>query len=49
MFVSGHKELEELPKDVQAMFSIISEEQFRVDISSSEIRRQAAVATDLDK
>jgi len=49
VFVSGHEELEELPKDVQAMFSIVSEEQFRVDISSSEIRREAAVATDPDK
>lgn len=45
MFVSGYKELEELPKDVQSMFSIVSEEQFRVDISSSEIRQRAAAAS----
>jgi len=44
IFVSGHKELEELPKDVQSMFSLVSEEQFRVDISSSEIRQRAAAA-----
>jgi len=41
-FVSGHQELELLPIDVQNMFSLVSEESFRMDISSSEIRRAAA-------
>lgn len=43
-FVSGHQELEALPKDVQNMFSLVSEEEFRTDISSSEIRGAAAAA-----
>mmetsp|Transcript_13295 Transcript_13295/g.19907 ORF Transcript_13295/g.19907 Transcript_13295/m.19907 type:complete len:606 (-) Transcript_13295:800-2617(-) len=37
-FVTGEEELEGLPDDVQNMFTIIREEDFRVDISSSELR-----------
>jgi hypothetical protein len=43
-FVSGAKELEGLPHDIRNMFTIIKEEDFRVDISSSEIRRQNAAS-----
>ena len=39
-FVSGREELTGLPEDVKAMFTIIEEEDFRVDISSTEIRKQ---------
>lgn len=37
-FITGESELEGLPKDVRNMFTIIREEDFRVDISSSELR-----------
>jgi len=37
-FVTGEKELEGLPLDVQEMFTIIKEDDFRVDISSTELR-----------
>jgi len=37
-FVTGEDELEGLPKDVSDMFTIIREEDFRVDISSTELR-----------
>ena len=38
-FVEGGKELQGLPEDIQDMFTIIQEKDFRVDISSSEIRQ----------
>ena len=37
-FVTGEEELEGLPLDVRNMFTIIREEDFRVDISSTELR-----------
>ena len=37
-WISGEKELIHLPKDVRDMFTIIKEEDFRVDLSSSELR-----------
>eukprot|EP00558_Chaetoceros_sp_UNC1202_P012210 CAMPEP_0197234632 /NCGR_PEP_ID=MMETSP1429-20130617/2332_1 /TAXON_ID=49237 /ORGANISM="Chaetoceros sp., Strain UNC1202" /LENGTH=501 /DNA_ID=CAMNT_0042693087 /DNA_START=82 /DNA_END=1587 /DNA_ORIENTATION=- len=37
-FVTGEDELEGLPQDVRNMFTIIKEDDFRVDISSSELR-----------
>lgn len=37
-FVTGEEELESLPKDAQDMFTLMPE--FRVDISSTELRRQ---------
>ena len=39
-FVSGEEELIDLPGDVRKKFVIIKEEDFRVDISSSQIRSQ---------
>lgn len=39
-FVTGEEELEGLPEDVRDMFSIIQEEDFRVDISSTELRKK---------
>mmetsp|Transcript_12967 Transcript_12967/g.19758 ORF Transcript_12967/g.19758 Transcript_12967/m.19758 type:complete len:514 (-) Transcript_12967:134-1675(-) len=41
-FVDGLSELQSLPDDLQGMFTILSEDEFRVDISSSEIRAAAA-------
>jgi len=38
IFVTGKEELVDLPEDVRDMFTIIKEEDFRIDISSSEIR-----------
>jgi nicotinic acid mononucleotide adenylyltransferase/nicotinamide mononucleotide (NMN) deamidase PncC len=43
-FVSGAEELEGLPHDIRNMFTIIKEEDFRVDISSSEIREQNTIS-----
>ena len=37
-FVTGEEALEKLPMDVKDMFTIIKEEDFRVDISSTELR-----------
>uniref|UniRef100_A0A7S1GM38 Uncharacterized protein n=1 Tax=Cyclophora tenuis TaxID=216820 RepID=A0A7S1GM38_CYCTE len=39
-FVSGEEHVRSLPKDVQSMFTIVQEKDFRVDISSSEIRKR---------
>eukprot|EP00535_Pseudo-nitzschia_heimii_P009430 CAMPEP_0197181600 /NCGR_PEP_ID=MMETSP1423-20130617/5840_1 /TAXON_ID=476441 /ORGANISM="Pseudo-nitzschia heimii, Strain UNC1101" /LENGTH=698 /DNA_ID=CAMNT_0042631887 /DNA_START=52 /DNA_END=2148 /DNA_ORIENTATION=- len=39
-FVSGREELVGLPDEVASMFTIMEESEFRVDLSSSEIRRQ---------
>ncbi len=39
-FVTGEEELESLPEDVRNMFTIIKEEDFRVDISSTELRKR---------
>jgi nicotinic acid mononucleotide adenylyltransferase len=38
VFVTGEEELESLPKDAQEMFTLMPE--FRVDISSTELRKQ---------
>ena len=40
-FISGEEELTGLPTDVQEMFTIIKEEDFRVDLSSSDIRAKS--------
>ena len=42
-FITGEEELESLPTDVRAMFTIIQEEDFRLDLSSTELRKRAAV------
>jgi hypothetical protein len=38
--VTGEKELSELPEDVQDMFTILNQDEFRVDISSTELRKK---------
>lgn len=40
VFVSGKEQLESMPVDVKNMFTLLSEEEFRVDISSTEIRNK---------
>ena len=40
-FMTGEQELEGLPQDVRNMFTIIKQDNFRVDISSSEIRAKS--------
>jgi hypothetical protein len=37
-FVTGEQELKHLPADVVDMFTMIQEKDFRVDISSTELR-----------
>jgi nicotinamide mononucleotide (NMN) deamidase PncC len=39
-FITGIEELKGLPEDVKEMFTIIEEKEFRVDMSSSEIRKE---------
>mmetsp|Transcript_34695 Transcript_34695/g.46548 ORF Transcript_34695/g.46548 Transcript_34695/m.46548 type:complete len:94 (-) Transcript_34695:731-1012(-) len=41
-FITGQEELSTLPNDVQDLFILIREEDFRVDISSTELRKQAS-------
>jgi len=40
VFVTGEEDLRTLPPDIQDMFVLIREEDFRVDISSTELRQQ---------
>ena len=40
-FIDGKEELKLLPHDLQSMFTILAREEFRVDISSSQIRAAA--------
>mmetsp|Transcript_15990 Transcript_15990/g.22541 ORF Transcript_15990/g.22541 Transcript_15990/m.22541 type:complete len:410 (-) Transcript_15990:251-1480(-) len=40
VFVTGEEDLKQMPQDIQDMFILIREEDFRVDISSTELRRQ---------
>jgi len=39
-FVSGEEELLSLPSNVQDIFTILKEEDFRVDVSSTELRNK---------
>jgi len=39
-FVTGREDLERLPSDIQDMFVLLEESDFRVDISSTELRAQ---------
>ena len=39
-FVSGEEEINELPQHVQQMFTLLGEDDFRVDISSTELRKE---------
>jgi hypothetical protein len=41
-FITGEEELVDLPKDVREMFTIIEEEDFRVDLSSTEVRARTS-------
>jgi len=43
-FITGEEELTSLPADVRDMFTIVQEEDFRLDISSTELRKRAAEA-----
>jgi len=38
--VTGEEELSRLPRDIQNMFTVLSQDEFRVDISSTELRKQ---------
>jgi nicotinic acid mononucleotide adenylyltransferase len=38
-FITGHDQVAQLPEDLQSKFVLLSEDSFRVDISSTEIRR----------
>lgn len=38
--MTGEDEVAILPRDVQSIFTLVKEQDFRVDISSTEIRRQ---------
>ena len=44
-FITGEEEVSKLPKDVQKVFTLLTEDDFRVDISSTEIRRQSSSDT----
>ena len=44
-FITGEEELTSLPADVRDMFTIVQEEDFRLDISSTELRKRAAEAS----
>ena len=38
--MSGEKEIMSLPSHVQQMFTLLTEEDFRVDVSSTELRKK---------
>jgi hypothetical protein len=38
--VTGANELSEMPEDIQNCFTLVREEDFRLDLSSTEIRNQ---------
>jgi nicotinic acid mononucleotide adenylyltransferase len=40
VFVSGEEQIQAMPEDIQNMFTLLSEEEFRMDISSTEIRNK---------
>ena len=39
-FINGEEEIKSLPGHVQEMFTLLTEEEFRLDVSSTEIRKQ---------
>jgi hypothetical protein len=39
-FINGEEEVKSLPLHVREMFTLLSEEEFRLDVSSTEIRKQ---------
>lgn len=38
--MNGKEEVNTLPADVQEMFTLLSEDEFRLDISSTELRKR---------
>eukprot|EP00581_Thalassiosira_minuscula_P016486 CAMPEP_0183718428 /NCGR_PEP_ID=MMETSP0737-20130205/11687_1 /TAXON_ID=385413 /ORGANISM="Thalassiosira miniscula, Strain CCMP1093" /LENGTH=617 /DNA_ID=CAMNT_0025947983 /DNA_START=636 /DNA_END=2489 /DNA_ORIENTATION=- len=40
LFVNGEEEVKSLPLDIQEMFTLLMEEEFRLDISSTELRKR---------
>jgi hypothetical protein len=49
VFVTGQNELEGLPSDMQEMFLLLDESDFRVDVSSTELRAQQESSKKNDK
>ncbi len=39
-FINGEEEVKSLPMHLQEMFTLLSEEEFRLDVSSTEIRKK---------
>ena len=39
-FVNGEEEAASLPSDVRKMFTLLTEEEFRLDVSSTELRKK---------
>lgn len=48
-FVNGEEEVKSLPVHVQEMFTLLTEEEFRLDISSTEIRKQMGTKPRVNK
>ena len=44
-FINGKEEHESLPMHLQQMFTLLEEKDFRVDISSTELRKNMEAAT----
>jgi hypothetical protein len=44
LFINGKEEQESLPVHIQEMFTLLEEKDFRVDISSTELRKQLSSA-----
>ncbi|KAL3808061.1 hypothetical protein ACHAXA_007182 [Cyclostephanos tholiformis] len=42
-FVNGEEQVMSLPQDVQDMFTLLSEDEFRLDISSTELRKKVGI------
>lgn len=39
-FISGNEQLALLPQDLQEHFTLLNEDEFRIDISSTELRKK---------
>ena len=44
-FVNGEEEVTSLPPGVQEMFTLLTEDEFRLDISSTELRKRLEEST----
>jgi len=40
IFINGEEEVKYLPPDIQSMFTLLTEDEFRLDISSTELRKK---------